>query len=139
MTMPTLSQIIAAVQDVTGAVTGIRFAPDVPPEQSVINGVIAVCYPAAGMFREITSGREQGEHTLHLLIATPARNLRTDWARIIGLGDTVPRALLAGGTLTATVLQTNEITYTFGPVEWGDQQLFGWIFNLDVLTIGGLS
>lgn len=139
MTMPTLSAIIAAVQDVTGAVTGIRFAPDVPPEQSVINGVMAVCYPAEGKFDEITSGRERGEHTLHLLIATPWRNLRTDWARIIGLGDTIPRALLAAGTLTSTVLQSNEIRYTFGPVEWGDQQMFGWIFYLDVLTVGSLS
>lgn len=139
MTMPTLADIIAAVQDVTVAVTGIRFAPDIPPEQSVINGVIAVCYPAEGKFQEITSGRESGEHTLHLLIATPLRNLRTDWGRIIGLGDTVPRALLAAGTLTATVLQSNEIRYTFGPTEFGDAQLFGWLFYLDVLTVGSLS
>ena len=33
MTMTTIADAIAAVQDVVGAVSGIRFAPDIPPEQ----------------------------------------------------------------------------------------------------------
>ena len=139
MTQPTISEIVAALQDVVGAVTGIRSAPDIPPEQMAGAGVVAWVYPQQGTFREITSGQEEGVHTLALLIGTPRTNLRTDWGRIIGLGDTVARAILNGGSLTSTVLQTNGLRYTFGDLDWGGQQLFGWMFEVEVLTSGSLT
>lgn len=139
-TMPTLSQICAAVQDTVGTITGIRMAPDIPPEQFPGGGVVGMVYPATGTFNEITCGsRESGQHTLHLMVSTPREYLRSDWARVIGLGDTVPRALFTAGTLSSTVVQVLEIRYTFGGLEWGGQQLFGWLFEIDVLGVGGLS
>jgi hypothetical protein len=128
MTLPTLVAICAAVQDVVGAVTGIRMAPDTPPEQSAISDVVGYCYPGTGAFTEITTGRASGRHTLH----------RTDYARIIGLGDTVPRALLNAGTLAGTTLQINEVRYTLGEMQWGGQAEFGWLFELDTLSAGTL-
>jgi hypothetical protein len=139
MTLPTLVAICAAVQDVVGAVTGIRMAPDTPPEDNAIGGISGYCYPGTGTFTQITAGRAQGLHTLHLVILTPRRHLRTDYARIVGLGDTVPRALLTAGTLAGTIIQTNGIRYTFGALEWGGQQEFGWLFELDVMAIGSLT
>ena len=140
MTMNTVATIIAAVQDVVAAVTGIRTAPDIPPDQIAGGGVVALVYPASGRFRVIASpDREEGLHTLHLMLATPYANMRTDWARIIGLGDTVPRALLNAGTMTATIIQINECRYTFGQLEWGGQQMFGWMFEIDVLLTGALT
>jgi|GEM_PF-1759206 len=139
MTMPTLSAICAAIQDVVGAVTGIRSAPDTPPEQ-MSGGVTSIVYPAAGRFTEITAGQESGEHTLHLMLATPRSDLRTNWSRMIGLGDTVARALLAAGTLNGTVLNLN-LSYTFGGLDqaWSEQPMFGWLFEISVLTAGSLS
>lgn len=139
MTMPTLAAVLAAVQDVVGVVAGITLAPDIPPEQIPSGGVYGIVFPAAGTYTEISAGRQMGEHTIHLLLVTPRKNLRTDWARIITIGDTVQRALLAGGTLSATLLQSNEIRYTFGEIEWGGQQLFGWRFEIDVQTHGSLA
>lgn len=139
MTLPTLVAICGAVQDVVAAVTGIRMAPDTPPEQSAISDVVGYCYPGTGSFTEITAGRASGRHTLHLVILTPRRHLRTDYARIVGLGDTVPRALLSAGTLAGTTLQINEVRYTFGALEWGGQQEFGWLFELDTLSVGTLA
>jgi len=139
MTMNTLATIIAEVQDVIGIVTGIRTAPDIPPEQIAGGGVVALVYPATGRFSEIAPGQEEGLHTLHLMLATPYANMRTDWARIIGLGDTVPRALLAAGTMTATIIQINELRYTFGNLEWGGQPMFGWMFEIDILLTGSVS
>jgi len=139
MSMPTLAEVVAAIQDVAGAVTGIQSAPDTPPDQIPGAGAIAICFPAGGTVQEVTAGRLRGDHILHLMVATPARNLRTDWDRMIGFGDTIPKAILAGGTLSATVLQTTEIPYTFGPMEWAGQQYFGWIFELKVITAGTLA
>jgi hypothetical protein len=138
MTLPNLVAICAAVQDIVATVTGIRFAPDTPSEQTTISDVSGYCYPGTGRFTEITTGRASGQHTLHLVILTPRRHLRTDFARIIALGDTVPRALLSAGTLAGTALQINEIRYTFGALEWGGQQEFGWLFELDTLSAGTL-
>ena len=139
-TLPTLAQICAAVQDVVGGVSGIRMAPDIPLEQIPGGGVIGMVYPGSGTFKEITcGGRESGEHTLQLMVSTPREYLRTDWARVIALGDTIPRALFAAGTLTETVIHVLEIRYTFGGLEWGGQQLFGWLFEIDVLGVGGLT
>lgn len=139
MTLPTLVAICQAVQDVVGAVTGVRMAPDVPPEQGAGSDVSGYCYPGTGRFDQVTAGRGRGQHTLHLIILTPRRNLRTDYARIVGYGDTVPRALLGQHTLAGTVLNIDEIRYTFGALEWGGQQEFGWLFELDVLAVGGLT
>jgi len=139
MTLPSLVAICAAVQDVVGAVTGIRFAPDTPPEENAISGVSGYCYPGTGSFTEITTGRASGLHTLHLAILTPRRNLRTDYARIVALGDTVPRALLSAGTLAGAVIQTNSLRYTFGELQWGGGAEFGWLFEVDVLAIGTLA
>lgn len=139
MTMPTLAQICAGVQDIVGALSGIRIAPDVPTEQTLSSDVTAFCYPNTGSFELITVGRERGDHVLHLYIITPRRNLRTDWARILGLGDTIPRALLGDMTLGGTTIHINSIRYTFGTLEWGGQQEFGWQFELDVSSVGSLT
>jgi hypothetical protein len=137
MTLATLATIIAGIQDEVLTLSDIRLAPDVPPEQIAGGGVFAVVYPASGRFEQTTSDdRGQGEHTLHLMVATPQVNLRSDWARIIGFGTTVPNAILHGATLGGAILQSNQIRYTFGPLEWGGQQMFGWLFEIDVLTVG---
>lgn len=137
MTMSTLGAIVAAVQDVVGAVSGVRFAPDVPPD-GWPSGVCSLVYPAIGTFTEITAGRESAEHTLHCLVATARANLRSDWATVIGLGDSVPAALLKNATLSGVVLHDREIRYTFGELEWAGQQLFGWRFEIDVSLTGSL-
>lgn len=140
MTMGTLAAVIAGIQDVVGAVSGITLAPDIPPEQLPSGGVYALLYPAAGTYRFTTAdGQEDGQHTLHLMIATPRVNLRTDWARIIDIGDAVQLALLSSGTLSGAITQFDELRYTFGELEWGGQQLFGWRFELDVRLYGALS
>jgi hypothetical protein len=138
MTMPTLVAICAAVQDVVEDVTGIRFAPDVPPEQQAGGDVSAYCWPGTGTTLEITDGQQEAHHTLHLYIITPQRNQRTDFARVIALGDTVPGALLKEKTLSGTVLQIDQIRYTFGQLEWGGGQNLGWMFEIDVLASGSL-
>jgi hypothetical protein len=140
MTMPTLNAICQAVQDIVGALTGIRMAPDVPGEQTSMSDVTAFCYPGTGRFELAdTGGRGLAEHTLHLVIITPRKHLRTDYARVSGLGDTVARALLAAPTLAGTVLNVNRVGYTFGALEWGGQTELGWSFDLDVLTAGSLT
>jgi hypothetical protein len=115
-------------------------APDVPAEQTATADVMGFCYPGSGRFvLADAGGRGLAEHTLHLIILTPRRHLRTDYARVIGLGDAVAKALLTAPTLAGTVLNIDRIGYTFGGLEWGGQQEFGWMFALDVTTAGSIT
>jgi hypothetical protein len=139
MTMSSLADICSAVQTIVLTVTGIRAAPDVPTETPNLMDAVSYCYPGTGTVTTKTPGRQDGEHTLHLTIITPRRNLRTDWARIIGFGDTVPRALLNDNSLGGTVMDINEIRYTFGAMEWAGQSELGWLFEIDVQETGSLS
>ena len=140
MTIATLSAICQAVQDVVGALTGIRMAPDIPADQTATADVTGFCYPGSGRFELADSGGHGiAEHTLQLIVLTPRRNLRTDYARVIGLGDTVAKALLTDPTLNGTVLNIDRIGYTFGGLEWGGQSEFGWMFALDVRTAGSIT
>lgn len=137
MTVTTLASVVAGIQGVLETVSGVRAAPDIPPEQWG-PGVYALVYPATGTFEEMTEGRVQGDHTLHVLVCTPRVNLRTDWAAVIALGDSVPLALIDEGTLSGAILGTNQIRYSFGEFEWGGQTLLGWRFEVDVSLTGGI-
>lgn len=139
MSMTTVPQVIAATQDVMLTITGIRSAPDVPPEQAQ-GGVFAFCYPASGTYSIIAApNEEEGLHTMHLMVATYYVNLRTDWAQVISLGDAVQRALFLAGNMAGLIVDPLNIRYTFGPLEWGGQQLFGWLFEFDARVTGALS
>jgi uncharacterized protein YbjT (DUF2867 family) len=139
MTMPTLVTLCQAVQNVVDGISGIRVAPDIPAEQAAGSGVTAYCYPGTGEYALLTAGREQVTHILHLIILTPRAHLRSDWARVIGLGDAVQRALLTDSTLLATGQMIDSIRYTFGALEWGGQSEFGWLFELELHNTGSLS
>lgn len=139
MSLTTLDTIVAAVQDLVGALEGVRMAPDIPPEQIAGGSVWAAVYPANGTITGISAGRQQGEHTLHIMVATAERNLRSDWARIISYGTTVPNAILGSSTLGGAVLQANTLRYSFGQIEWGGQQMIGWTFEADILTTGSID
>jgi len=136
-----IPEIIAAIQGVVGTVAGVRWAPDVPPDQLAgLASVFAVCAPATGSYAEVTSGRVEADHALHLLVATPAANRRTDAERLAEVGDAVALALLAAGTLGAgLILETERINYTYGPLTYAEQPCIGYLFELHVLAIGGLS
>ncbi len=134
--MSTPQDVCEAIQDVVGAVSGVRVAPDAPPEQSAIGGVAAYVYPRTVRYVESTDGVAEGQYTLHLAVITPRRHLRTDYARINEIGHTIAMALLNSRTLSGTVLQIAELRGEFGALEWGGQAGEGWLFEIDVLASG---
>ncbi len=127
-------ELVVAVAAALTGVQGVRDAPAKPVDQMPSGGVYAYVWPAAGALREITAGRVQGQHTLHALVATPLRNLRTDWDRIVPFFGPAWRALLAAGL----GLQEDALRYTFGEMDLGGGQLIGWRFELDIMTVAAL-
>lgn len=135
--MTTVAGLCEIVKGIGVATAGVTPSPTRSPREQVPSGGVFIeCYPVRGEFAEVTRGRLKGEHTLHLMAATPLKHMRTDWERVIGLGDTLSAALLAAD-LPDVLTQT--VRYTCGELEFGGQELFGWLFEIDVTTRGALS
>lgn len=129
--------VVQAIQDVVGALAGIREAPDYPPEQ--INAPLqAVCYAANGTFREASLAApgcyEVKPQTYVLLLYLPLKDLPRDMERLLPYVDSIPVALLATKTLSGAVTAINDIRYTFVSGEWGGILMRGYRFEIDVAT-----
>jgi len=134
-----LAEIVAQIDAAVGAVPGMRETAETTPEKISAGGVTRYVWPGAGSLSEATAGRVEGRHTITVVVATPLRNMRTDLERMRPFGDSVPRAILAAGTLDGKALQTSAVRYTFGEMELAGVTLLGWRFELDVLEMGALA
>jgi hypothetical protein len=131
--MGTQLQIIQAVMDIVGAVSGIREAPDYPPEQ-LSDFPFAVAFPSEGTHQFGVPGERLFLGNVVLEVHVSRVDLPTAVQNSIGFGDTIPNALMAF-TATAGALCLNgtadtfeNITQTFGELNWGDTQTLGYRF-----------
>lgn len=126
-----LANAVAAVQDVVGAITGIRGAPDTPPDQINVFP-FSVAYPTNGSWRRTRPGTREGVQKIAVEIHFSRTGLARDVAEALPFGDTVAEALLGNLTLAGTVFDLNSIDWTFGPMKWGGIDTLGWRFLLAV-------
>lgn len=132
--MATLQGAIDQIQAVVGAVSGIKAAPDEPPDQ--INFFpFAVCYARTGRY---SIGPPDTMHGIHVLwleihVARGADRLDNDVAKAMAFAKSVPDAIFGAykaGTLTALeVIQG--ISYEFGPLDWGGAPTLGFRFIIE--------
>jgi hypothetical protein len=135
--------IIQAIQDTVGAITGIRAAPEYPPEN--LNGIFpfAVCYPSSG---EWGAGPGYGTyrtlHNIKLQIHFGRGDLPKSVQAAIPYGDAIAKALLADPSIDASCDTFDTVSYTFGPMSWGEPAIgtVGWEFTLtNVKEIGSVT
>lgn len=130
--MATLQDAIDQIQAVVGAVSGIRKAPDEPPDQ-LNEFPFAVCMAASGSFRVGPPEIMQGVHTLVLEVHVARRDLTRDIQRLMPFAKSVPAAILAAyaaGTLTA-VQVIGGIRYELGALGWGGFETLGLRFWIE--------
>lgn len=122
-----IGTVIAAIQDVVGAISGIRAAPDTPPE-SINQFPFAVCYPATGAWTPVSAGWMKGLHTVVIEIHVSRADLSTGVAQAMPYLLQVANALLRDTTFGGTVQTFSELRYTFGRLVWGTQGTthIGW-------------
>ena len=132
--MGTQLQIIQAIMDKVGAVTGIKEAPDYPPEQ--LNSFpFAVAFPSEGSHQFSVPGERLFLGNVILEIHVSRADLPNAVMESIGFGDTIPAALMnfttSGALPLAGTCDTFEsITQTFGELNWGDTQTLGYRFTI---------
>lgn len=130
----TIQAAIAYIQGLAEGLTGIRQAPDFPPEQMNVFP-FAVCYPSAGEFRAGPIGLMKGLHSLVVEIHVARKDLPRDVETALPFGELLAAAVFDDPTLGGTVdtVRADEgITYTFGALAWGGQATIGWRITVPV-------
>lgn len=125
-----LATVVAAIQDVAGALAGIKAAPDHPPE-AANQFPFSLAYP----LRETVTGGPAGMMKRIVTIGCQIHCARQLLPRAVEqatpYGDTFPAAIWADLKLAGTVNHVNEIRAEFGYMEYAGVKTIGWSFEID--------
>lgn len=129
---------IEGVIDLVGAVTGIRYAPDEPPD-SVSVYPFVTAFPGPGT-HEYTAGSATYERltlfTIVVQLHVARRDLERDYRELIPYADSIPNAIMSDLTFGGTV-QTFGIIETDGlvPLRWGETDTLGYEYRITDVKI----
>ncbi len=131
----TLQAAIVAIQNKADALTGVRGAPDYPPED--INVVpFAVTYMSSARHEIGSAGRMTSFFNLVTEIHVSRKDLPRDIAGVIAYADSFPAALrddpTLGGAITAIV---GPVLSLFTPMEWNSIKTIGFQFTTQVKLV----
>ena len=129
--MATLQEAIDRVQALVGALSDIREAPDEPPETMAVFP-FAVAYALRGRWDFPSASWAIGYHTIILELHVARVDLARDVQQSMAYSESIPNALIGDITLNSTVDTITSISYTYGPLGWGDVKTFGWRYEIEV-------
>ena len=130
----TLQSAISAVQAIVGAISGIRKAPDYPPEQLNVFP-FAVAYSGGGNWTFGPAGDKRGLHNIVVEIHIQRKDLPRDVSTAMGYSDSIPNNLMKSPTLSGTCDTFAGISYTFGALNYGETQTLGFRFTITGVKI----
>lgn len=133
-----LSDAIVEVQNIVGAISGIKAAPDNPPE-SINQYPFALSYAYQGTWERMSDWKK-GIHVIVCEVHFSRQNLPKAIALAMPYCESIPNALLGNPTLNGTVDTIFEqITYNFGFLPWGGQNdvNIGFRFEIKVKMQSG--
>jgi hypothetical protein len=130
--MATLQAVVKAIQSEVGALSGIRAAPEYMPEAPNV-------FPFAQAFVESGSyiqrqGTMVGTHSVVVAVHVARKDLPRDIEKAMEYAKSVPNAIIDAmrkSNLGSTVSHFGNITYTFGPLQWGDVGTLGFRFVVE--------
>jgi hypothetical protein len=132
-----MATIINYVQAMMRDLDGVLEAPDEAPEQMVQFPFI-VAFPRSGeISRE--SVQAMGLHTMYIEVHIGRQVLPSAIRMALPFGKSVPDALWADPKLGGNVSTIRAIRYTFGRLDWGQEQHVGWRFELDFKTMTNID
>ncbi len=128
-----VNNAIAEIQTKALAISGIRMAPDAPPEQLNVFP-FWVTYERLGRLPVNELPREWANQTVTLF--SELHVSRTLLTRAItsalGYRDLFLKKLLQDPNLGGDVMIVDEVRWTFGRLEWGGVETIGYRFELDL-------
>jgi hypothetical protein len=130
--------LILSIAQIVRGISGIREAPDYPPEQ-MADFPFAVVYPGDGrhMGHALAGavGLKKWVGSVIVEIHVGRRDLPSTVASLLDFADSVPNALLADPTLGGKCDTFGEIKQSFGELGWGDTPTIGFRFVISDIKI----
>lgn len=134
MSQVELADVISAIQDVVGKVTGIRYAPDSVPG-TLAQFPASIVYPRNGYYNTGRAGIAEGYINIVVEIHVPLKDLARDVASLLPYWKSIPEALEADPTLNQRVEFGEKISWTFGQMSYNDVPTIGWRFVMENLKV----
>lgn len=131
-----LADVLDEIQTEIGSITGIRKAPQYPPEKMSVFP-FAVAYPGGGRVGSETMGAVKFLHNIIIEIHLARKMLDQTVEDAVVYVDDVPEELFGAIFSGAyTTIQTHgDITYEFVPMEWAGVETLGIRFTIENLKI----
>ncbi|MCK9600783.1 MAG: hypothetical protein M0R06_17210 [Sphaerochaeta sp.] len=132
--MTTLASACNAIQIAAGGVSGIKYAPEQPPETPE-DFPFVVTYPETftGTINTMEDFRMLYNITVELHISR--QDLPVDVARLLAYAESFPNVIFKA--LKTNAIAASGITGTFGALEWGGIETIGYrwtVQNVKVIT-----
>jgi hypothetical protein len=134
--MATLQQVIEEIQADLRAISGIRAAPDQAPDQINLFPFV-VAFPGPGRWYSNVPGNKILLASIIVELHVARKDLARDIQAAMEFAESIPNALLkpvateTGDCFNNTIATFGEITYTFGPLGWGETDTFGWRWTIN--------
>lgn len=130
--MATLQAAIDQIQSAVGGISGIRKAPDEPPDK-LSQFPIAVAYASEGVYGMGPAGSMTGVHTIVVELHVARKGMPRTVQQSMVYGKSIPNAIydaLMEGNLSA-ISTLGTIRYEYGTLGWGDLATFGFRFFVE--------
>lgn len=127
-----LDELIDTVRDVPG----IRFAPDDPPS-SIANHPAGIVWVTEGRATIGPPELVTYHHGIRIALLTAMQNIAVANQRILPVIEPVIEAVYSRLRLSgfSDIQNIEQISYTYGPVQWGDVWYFGALIDLGEVKI----
>lgn len=131
--MPTLDDVLGYLQTAGGGVTGIKSAPDYPPEQAG-DFPFFVTYPGAFQGHQGPQGSMTMLYDMVCELHIARQNaLPTEVEALLGYPESIAEALFEACNTYA--LAQNGIEGSFGALGWGDTKTIGFTWVVKEVKI----
>lgn len=135
--MATLQGAIDEIIDELADVEGIQRAPD-DPEQQIVVWPVAMAYASESVSVLDASNTKKDLHDITIAVLMPLVSLPHAVQITLPMFDRITEVLwdhLQGQT-SAHYSQFRDISGSFGPIEWGNNEVyFGWLIKVNQLKI----
>ena len=128
--------VVEFQQTVRKKVSGIKTAPDYPPEKAS-DFPFLVTYPGDGLLNWDTTEQFIGLHTIVVEFHIARKDLPFDVQSALVFAESIPNALYAGfkDDSISTPQTFGAISYTFGALSWAGQDTVGFRWEVSGVKI----
>jgi len=129
-----LQNALDKLVDLLAEIPGLRTVSDRAPE-NVSAFPLLVASPQSGTWEPQSAGMAKGLHSIQVGCYVPRKDLPRDIATILPYGDLIKDKLFAAGNTFWTNTIDNvveEISYTFGPIDYAELLLIGWTITIPI-------